>query len=65
MANLHRGRSILLYHMNLLKPYYEKSKLNSESSVHSLLLATSDVQNFCLGEKQFEKEGYEPDDSII
>ncbi len=25
----------------------------------------SDVKNFCSGEKVLEKEGYEPDDSVL
>ncbi len=31
----------------------------------SVLLAVSDVKDFCSGEKELEKEGYEPDDSVL
>ncbi len=55
VATPHRRRSTQLYHVNLLKPYYEKSKSNSESSIHSVLLAVSDVKNFCSGRRSWRK----------
>lgn len=61
VATPHRRKSTHLYHVNLLKPYYESFKSNNDGSVHSVLLATSDVSNFC----SREKEGYEPDDSVL
>ncbi len=63
VATPHRRRSTRLNHVNLLKPFYEKSKSNSENPIHSVL-AISDVKNFCSGQ-ELEKEGYEPDDSVL
>ncbi len=63
VATPHRRRSTQFYHVNLLKPFYEKSKSNSENSIHSVL-AISDVKNFCSGQ-ELEKEGYELDDSVL
>lgn len=58
-----RRKLTQLYHVNLLKPYYEKS--NGEvNPVCSALLAVSGVgAGFCSG--QMENEGKEPDDGIL
>ncbi len=61
VATPHRRKSTQLYHVNLLKPYYERPRLSSESSIPSVLCAVSDVKNF----PSEEKEGYEPDDCVL